>query len=432
MDIIQRLFFKIRNSEIIKNVFFLLGSNGLAQLFPFLIYPFITRLYSPNAFGQLAILISVHSLIVAVASGKYDQAITLPKDETRALHLFNIGLRIAAVVSLLIIPVVFVVQWAGRSFSIGSGINNWFYLLGITVFTSAYLQLINGWSLRHKMFKIIVGSALGLSFTTSVLKLILGLFKIENGLIVAFVMAQFITALYIYFRIRKSRKEPGIIVSGNTLLSTAREYINFPKFNMINALLNAFSSNLPIYAFAFCFSENVIGQFSVAMTLMFTPVTAFNNSVNQVLMQRTVEMRHSELPVWPLIKKYITRTLLLSSGPGLLLIILIPFIVNIYLGSNWSDASRFCQYLIPYAIGVLVSGSLAFIPNIFNKQLKSLLIYIVYLIVRIVALGIGILLKNINMAVGLYALVSVMAVAYQVFWYRTLVIESDRTMNNEQ
>jgi O-antigen/teichoic acid export membrane protein len=127
-----------------------------------------------------------------------------------------------------------------------------------------------------------------------------------------------------------------------------------------------------------------------------------------------------------MIKKYISKTLFLTIGPGIILMLLIPQIIRIYLGDNWTEAGRFCQLIIPYAVGALISGSLAFVPNIFNKQLKSLIIDVVYLLMRTGALAVGIVLRNVYIAVGLYALAGVMVVSYQIFWYRKLLIESDR------
>jgi O-antigen/teichoic acid export membrane protein len=270
-----------------------------------------------------------------------------------------------------------------------------------------------------------VSGTLVLSASTALLKLLFGFLQMENGLLLGFIAAQVITAIFITFRISGSSHKPAL-VTGRDMYITAGMYTGFPKYNMINALLNTFSSNMPVYAFALYFAHDTIGQFSVALALLFTPVNTYNNSVNQVLYKRIIEIKNADQQVWPFIKKYISRTLMLSVIPGLLLMLLIPYIIRLYLGPQWSDAGRFCQFMIPYAVGVLISGSLAFIPNVFEKQLNSLLIYVVYLVFRIGALGLGIILKDVYLAVGLYSLVSLLAVTYQVFWYRKIILASDQ------
>jgi O-antigen/teichoic acid export membrane protein len=143
-------------------------------------------------------------------------------------------------------------------------------------------------------------------------------------------------------------------------------------------------------------------------------------------MKRTLELQQSGVPVWPFIRKFISKMLSFSVLPGIILIVLIPWIIGIYLGDQWTAAGRFSQFLIPYAIGAIMSGSLAFVPNVFGRQLTSLLIYLVYLALRIAALSAGILMDNVYFSVGLYALISLLAVSYQVFWYRNLIIKGDK------
>ncbi len=426
MNIFRGPLLKIRNTEILKNILFLLSSNGLAQLFPFLVYPFISRLFTTDAFGQLAIIVSIHSLLVSLATGKFDQAIAIPNSNDQAIHLFNIGIRIALGISFLILPVVFIVRLTGTYFSFGSQVNSWFYVLVITVFCSASVQLINGWSLRHKMFSIIAGSVVVLSLLTSALKLVFGFLNVNDGLLIAFVTAQVLTMIYATIRVTRSHYPPVIEKNSKEAFKTAAVYSGFPKFHMINSLLNTFSSNLPVYLFAFYFSNDIIGQFSVASALLFTPVNAFCNSFSQVLYKKTLELKHSGAPVWPLIRSFIRKILAFSVLPGILLIILLPRVLGVYLGDQWTVTGRFGQFLIPYAIGAMLSGSLAFIPNVFDKQLASLLIYTVYLTLRIAALGAGILMDNVYVSVGLYALMSLLSVSYQVYWYRNLIIKGDK------
>jgi hypothetical protein len=66
----------------------------------------------------------------------------------------------------------------------------------------------------------------------------------------------------------------------------------------------------------------------------------------------------------------------------------------------------------------------------FNKQFNSLIIDIVYLLMRFGALAAGIVLKNVYVAVGLYAMAGIVVFIYQIIWYRRLLIESDRNRMN--
>jgi O-antigen/teichoic acid export membrane protein len=238
----------------------------------------------------------------------------------------------------------------------------------------------------------------------------------------SFLLAQILTALFLFVQIRRNRKlTPGT----SAMLATARTYINFPRYNLFTALLNSFSGNLPVYILALYFSDSLTGQFSIALALVFRPVSTYNGSVYQVLMQKVVALRHAGSESWPVIRKYLSRTLLFVAGPAIILTILIPFILKIYIGENWTDAGRFCQYLIPYAAFSIFCGPLAFIPNMFNRQFQALLVDIAYLILRAGALITGIILRNAYLGIGLFALAGIIVFAYQLIWYRGLILKSD-------
>jgi lipopolysaccharide exporter len=426
MNRIRQVLKGITKNELVKNSAFLISSNGLAQIVTFLLYPFVARLYTPGEFGQLAILLSINSLIVTGASGRYELAITLPKSETQASDLFVIGLRIAIVVSLLVAPVVFIIQMTGLRQEFGPPVTIWFYLMGIIVFLAAYQQLINSWCVRYKLFNIIAVSTLVLGVSNSVLKLLLGFLKTHDGLFYSFFIAMFLTTLYLFLRTRKTSSLPPFFYRSSSVLDTAKTYVDFPKFNMANALINTFSGNLPVYALSLYFTENLTGQFSIAFALLFRPVITYNNSVYQVLMQKLVEMRHARKAIWPLVRSYILRTMYLSIIPAIALIFLVPWLISMYLGENWTEAGRFCQLMLPYALLTLIGGSLTFVPNMFNRQLDSLVINIIYLILRIGALVAGVVTDNVYVAVSLFALAGIMIFTYQIFWYRKLLMESDR------
>jgi O-antigen/teichoic acid export membrane protein len=416
------LFRSLRNSELIKNAAILIGSNGFAQIITLLLYPLIARLFTPGEFGQLAVIVSLHSLLATAASARYEQAIVLPENDAQAADLFRLGWRIAVVFSLLIAPMVFLIQQLGFLASDAER-NKWFFLLGLMVLPAAYQQLGSGWCIRFRMFPVIAGATLVMGLSNALLKVLTGLLQLKDGLLYAFLLAQLITALFLFIQIRRNRKlTPGTSV----MLTTGLTYINFPRYNLLTALLNSFSGNLPVYLLALYFTDSLTGQFSIALALVFRPVSTYNGSVYQVLMQKVVALRHTGSASWPVIRKYLSRTLLFAAGPAMLMTVLIPYIIKIYIGDNWTDAGRFCQFLIPYAAFSLLCGPLAFIPNMFNRQFQALLVDIVYLILRAGALAAGIILKNAYLGIGLYALAGIIVFAYQLIWYRDLIMKSDR------
>ena len=73
---------KITNSvrsEFGRNSAKLLSSNAIAQIIGLLIYPILSRLYSPDDFGLVNLFLSIGGVITLFATAEYQYAIMLPK-----------------------------------------------------------------------------------------------------------------------------------------------------------------------------------------------------------------------------------------------------------------------------------------------------------------------------------------------------------------
>ena len=64
-----------------QNVAKLLSANVVAQVVGLLVYPLLTRLYSPEDFGLMNLFVSIGNVLVILATAEYHYAIVLPKDD---------------------------------------------------------------------------------------------------------------------------------------------------------------------------------------------------------------------------------------------------------------------------------------------------------------------------------------------------------------
>ena len=83
----------------------------------------ITRIYSPNDLGILAVYISLLSIAVLVASWRYERAVLLPKDDVMAINLLVLCILIALIMSLAL---------GAGVWLLGAEADSWDRLAGIT------------------------------------------------------------------------------------------------------------------------------------------------------------------------------------------------------------------------------------------------------------------------------------------------------------
>src|SRR5437764_2452107 len=80
-----------RRSAFTTHVLTLVGWTAITQGLYICALPVLSRLYSVETFGHLAVLQSVSSFIVVIASLRYEFAILLPEDDETGMNLLALA-----------------------------------------------------------------------------------------------------------------------------------------------------------------------------------------------------------------------------------------------------------------------------------------------------------------------------------------------------
>ncbi|HIB85036.1 MAG TPA: translocase, partial [Chromatiaceae bacterium] len=140
-------------SEFSHNVITLMTGTTLAQAIPIAISPILTRLYTPEDFGVLALYMAVTALVSAIATGRYELAIMLPKNDVDAANIVALTITVTSMISLVTLSVVMIYNTEITLLLGNPEISNWLYIVPLTVFLTGVYQSLNYWSNRKKHYK---------------------------------------------------------------------------------------------------------------------------------------------------------------------------------------------------------------------------------------------------------------------------------------
>ncbi|MBF4218060.1 lipopolysaccharide biosynthesis protein, partial [Vibrio anguillarum] len=121
------------NKSFSKNVLTLMTGTGIAQAIPIAIIPILTRMFSPEDFGLLALYAACVSILGVVATGRYEIAIMLPKDDEDARLLLQLSMLVALFFSLLISIPISIWNAQIARFLGNEDIAVWLYLVPVSV-----------------------------------------------------------------------------------------------------------------------------------------------------------------------------------------------------------------------------------------------------------------------------------------------------------
>jgi len=97
---------RAKSNEFARNVVTLITGTAVAQAIPVAISPILTRLYSPEDFGVLALFIAITSIISVFATLRFEIAIPQAKHSRDAAAVTALSLLLCTSISLFLLIIV--------------------------------------------------------------------------------------------------------------------------------------------------------------------------------------------------------------------------------------------------------------------------------------------------------------------------------------
>ncbi len=406
----------------------LFSANVISQAIALVVYPLVTRLYSPEEFGAFNVFMSICSVFFVLSTGKYDGAVILPKSHRDAAAVFHLCMLIASTVFLFLgcIVILFKTQVLGLFHieSIGNGI----YFLPFLVFFYGFGYTLCRWFNRLKKYELISRYEIVQNSVNSSGKVLFGLLGLTRlGLVYALFLGNLFSALSILFI--KNKKRVFCLLTGyrkERIRKVAATYANYPKYTLPHSFIDMLSGNLPLLLLTPYFEKNVIGFFSLAMVIGFRPVNLITSSMNQVFFQRSAELYNKKAPVLPLFRQFFRKIFLFFFPVFILLFFVVTPLTTYVFGAEWTEAAKSLKILMPWFFLTLFTGTFSFLPVIFFKQKQAMIIEFIHTVCRLIAIFIGIYTHNFYSAIIAFSIVSSIFVSMQFVWYYLLILRYEK------
>ncbi len=352
----------------------LAGSTVAAQALVVLASPLLTRLYTPEDFGHLAVFAALFTTASTFLSLKYDQAIPVAKDHTAANNLLALSAAIAFAQCCVLGVVIFLAAPHVPDAWLSPAIKQYLWILVPGLFFAAVYMAATYWMVRQRSFSHIATTKLSQSVGKTLVELILGLLAVKPlGLLLGHVAGQVGGAGLLLRVIWNIDRRNWTDVSVARMWGAAREHVNFPLFVMPSIVLNTVSATLPFLLIPLLFGQAQAGFFLVAQKLTMWPMTLIGQSIAQVFYSEIAAHRDDQARNLRLFRKLTWRLSWLGlAGAGVLLTA--PFWTMWVLGENWEDAGWAMAALAPLLLTRLVVSPLSHAHHLQNSQAFFLLI----------------------------------------------------------
>lgn len=345
-----------------------LSSLG-TQLIALLCSPMVSRLYSPEAFGQFAIFLSTVSIVTVMVTLRYEQALPLARNEAEARTLARatitiaIGLSLAASLILPLLayrvigidPIGDAPPWLLRAAGLSAG-------LGATGTVLYFLML------RRANYRGVAIVRIAAAVVSNAAFAALGYLGWGMGGLLAGHFAAAIIAIVAYARLVRARDDASgdmVPVQARALLA---EHRRFPCFILPSALLSTMGVHLSSLLCARVFTAHEVGIYSFALRMVDLPGAFLSSAISDVFYREASRLREDRAALGRLMLAYFKRLLAFAIPVYLAVAIVAGEGVPFVFGEEWRESGFVIQVLTPMNLISFIASPLASVAVVMGRQ----------------------------------------------------------------
>ncbi|HYD78287.1 MAG TPA: oligosaccharide flippase family protein [Paucimonas sp.] len=388
-------------NRFVRNVSVLVGGTAGAQAAAVLAAPLLTRLYTPQDFGLLAVFAALLSLISVIAGLRYETAIPLPEDGAEAAALAALGLLCVALVSALSAIPIFLYGTEIAAWLNTPRLADYFYLVPLGALLAGCYSVLNFCAIRSREFGPLAKTKLGQSAIAVLIQLAGAPFG-ALALLLGQMAGQGAGAVSLAARVLRPRRSRLRAIGWRSLAQAARRYRQFPLFATWGALFNTAGSQLPAVLFAALFGPAAAGLYILANRVLAMPMQLLGQAIGNVFVSdAAVARREGRLARLTADIHY--RLAQIGMPPMVVLLAAGPQLFALVFGEQWRAAGVYAQWLAPWLYLVFVTSPLSSLFAVLERQAAGMLFQGLLLSVRVAAIAFGAWAGDVMTAVAWFA-----------------------------
>lgn len=358
MTLRQKLAELLPRSRFARSVSILGGSTAAAQGLTVAASPFLTRLYTPEDFGVLAVFVGLLSVLAVVVGLRYELAIPLPEDDADAARLLMLAVSVTAALSLVTaLAVALCGETLAASLSVPS-LGPWLWLLPLALFFTGVYQALYYAALRKGEY-----GAIGLTrFTRALATLCVQFasFKLGGPALVLGQAVGWSAGFVSLGRLLQTKHSKTFrsALGWSGIRAQAARYKSFPLWSSPGALFNAAGSQLPAIAFAALFSPAAAGLYALTHRVLAMPMQLVGDAVADVFFSDGAEA-HRRGELGPTVAKIFEKLVWIAAAPSLILVLAAPSLFALLFGEEWRGSGEMARWLAPWLFVAFLASPLS-------------------------------------------------------------------------
>lgn len=359
---------RISKNKYFKNVAILSGGAAVAQLIAVVASPILTRLYTPEEFGILAVFVALLATLSAASSLKYHLAVPLVDDHNDALHVLLLSFIINILYGILIGILSYFAYNYFFKFENLVRVAQYIWILPISVTALGIYESLKFWAIRQGHFKHIAKTKITQNAIMVGVQISLYPFG-PIGLVLGDALGRSGGSVTLAKMAWSQIKRIPIVLSFQVLKKIAVRYKRFPLFSSGSGILNSLGLQLIPLLIAGVLGSAIAGLYTLTEKVAGIPMKMIGQSYSQVYYREAI--RVVKVDIISLNKLYNKQTVILffiGLVPVTIFMLLGKTGFEYIFGSQWGKSGLFIQILAPMLLAQFIVVPLSQTLNIIERQ----------------------------------------------------------------
>ncbi len=372
----------IRSNAFLKKVIVVAGGTAAGQLIAAASSPILSRLYTPDDFGVLAVYASILSAMAAISSLRFEIAIPIPEKDEDAIRLLALALCCIVFMTFASSIGLYIFSDPLLAWLNAEKLRSYLWLLPVGIFFSGLYQILSFWCIRKEEFGAVARTKIAQSLSSIIVQVLIGLTKAGSiGLIIGQIIG-LSSGIGVFIKSLKKNSSFFRGLKYRDLLEVGRKYSSFAKYEAPQILINVIGQNIPQIMLATSFGLALSGFYLMAQKILGYPIALIGNSFRQVYYQKAV-VASRDGQLYELTLKSTKSLTLLILLPWLLTIIIAPDFFSLVFGDDWRKAGEYARYIATWSVMGIINIPANTVISIMGIQRFYLVFEVIYIAARI-------------------------------------------------
>lgn len=360
------IFYRLK--DLLKGTGQIFVGSAAAQAVGIAAMPLVARFYSPEAFGEYAVLFFTSQTLSLLLTLRFDVAIVTAETDEEARALGGLAVALATTIALVLMPILYLSRYSLDRIASASIGASWCAIVPMAYF-SALTNVYSSLLLRRQKFYILGVSRLAKNTITALAQLAGGFFWFGHSILL--IVGEAVGYAANAWMLDKVRSEDvstrGKVTIADMLTAGLKNRV-FVFANLPHALIGSMSSWLVSSFILGRFSEQAAGAYFLMYRAVMLPASLLGASASQVYFSHAAKRKatHGRFD------DVLIAAIVVLGAVGVLSAVVLfywgPFLFKLVFGPQWELAGQLSSIFAPYVAVHLALSALGNTAIVAGRQ----------------------------------------------------------------